>query len=222
MPCITSEALLVLDAFALAKPEITETALSFRVDMLPCALEDFLGYAAILGKMTQPIQPEMAFFKDDGSIPNNMLPLLLYRLVFSQETRDLASVIEERFTGNCWTASWRASVFPFHHYHSTTHEALAVYRGSATLKLGGESGKKFNVNAGDVIVIPAGVGHKRLESTEDFGVVGAYPGSRRWDLLRGLPGERPRADRNIAGVPLPATDPVYGTDGPLVKIWEPA
>ena len=51
-------------------------------------------------KMTQPIQPEKAFFKDGGSIPNNKLPLLLYRLVFSPETRDLASVIEERFTGN--------------------------------------------------------------------------------------------------------------------------
>ena len=84
-------------------------------------------------KMTQPIQPEKAFFKDGGSIPNNKLPLLLYRLVFSPETRDLASVIEERFTGNCWTASWRASVFPFHHFHSTTHEALAVYRGSARM-----------------------------------------------------------------------------------------
>ena len=93
-------------------------------------------------------------------------------------------------------------------------------RQRCTLEAG--HGKEFNVNAGDVIVIPAGVGHKRLESTEDFGVVGAYPGGRRWDLLRGLPGERPRADRNIAGVLLPATDPVYGTDGPLVKIWEPA
>ena len=52
-------------------------------------------------------------------------------------------------------------------------------------------------------------------------MVGAYPGGRRWDLLRGLPGERPRADRNIAEC-YAATDPVYGTDGPLVKIWEPA
>ena len=109
---------------------------------------------------------------------------------------------------------------PSHHYHSTTHEVLAVYRGAATLQLGGEKGRKFAVNPGNVIVIPAGVGHKRVESSEDFGVVGAYPGGRHWDLLRGRPGERPQAERNIAAVPLPENDPIYGPDGPLRKIWE--
>jgi len=44
--------------------------------------------------------------------------------------------------------------FSFAHYHSTTHEALGVYRGSATLRLGGEHGKNVEVHAGDVIVIP--------------------------------------------------------------------
>ena len=73
---------------------------------------------------------------------------------------------------------------------------------------------------GDVIVIPAGVGHKRVESSEDFGVVGAYPGGRHWDLLRGRPGERPQAESNIAAVPLPENDPIYGPDGSLRKIWE--
>jgi len=97
---------------------------------------------------------------------------------------------------------------------------LAVYRGTATLQLCGEKGRKFAVKPGDVIVIPAGVGHKRVESSEDFGVVGAYPGGRQWDLLRGLPGERPQADRNIAALPLPENDPIYGQDGPLRKIWE--
>jgi uncharacterized protein YjlB len=169
------------------------------------ALERFLRRT--LEPMTQPIQPEKVFFKDDGSVPNSKLPLLVYRQAFSSDTRDLPNKIEEQLTGNSWIASWRASVFPFHHYHSTTHEALGVYRGSATLRLGGDSGKNFPASAGDVIVIPA--------------VVGAYPGGRRWDLLSGLPGERPQADRNIAEVPLPVTDPVYGRDGPLVKIWRP-
>jgi uncharacterized protein YjlB len=170
--------------------------------------------------MEQPIQPEQARFNDDGRIPNSVLPLLLYRQAFAPDASDLASAIEKRFAANDWSGSWRASVFPFHHYHSTTHEVLAVYRGTATLQLGGEQGQKFNVKAGDVIVIPAGVGHKRLESSRDFGVVGAYPGARQWDLLRGLPGERPQADRNIAAVPLPKTDPIYGPDGSLTRLWK--
>jgi uncharacterized protein YjlB len=39
-----------------------------------------------------------------------------------------------------------------------------------------------------------------MESSLDFRVIGAYPGGRNWDLLRDLPGERPRADRDIAAV----------------------
>jgi hypothetical protein len=61
-----------------------------------------------------------------------------------------------------------------------------------------KKGRKFAVKPGDGVVIPAGVGHKRMESSPGFSVIGAYPGGRNWDVLRGLPGERPRADRNIA------------------------
>jgi uncharacterized protein YjlB len=97
---------------------------------------------------------------------------------------------------------------------------LGVFSGSATLRLGGAHGTTVEVHPGDVIVIPAGVGHQKLESSGDFGVVGAYPGGRRWDLLRGLPGEKPQADRNIAAVPLPDNDPLYGPNGPLKRIWK--
>ena len=95
---------------------------------------------------------------------------------------------------------------------------LGVYSGAATLRLGGEHGKEVEVRAGDVIVIPAGVGHKNLGASDDFGVVGAYPDGRHWDLLTGKPGERPKADQNIAALPSPDNDPVYGPDGPLRKI----
>jgi uncharacterized protein YjlB len=170
--------------------------------------------------MAQPVQPEKAYFKDDGSIPNSALPLLVYRQAFALGSSDLAATIEECFARNDWTGSWRAGVFPFHHYHSTTHEVLAVYRGTATLQFGGEKGTKFAVKPGDVVVIPAGVGHKRTESSPDFSVIGAYPAGRNWDLLRGLPGERPRANRNIAAVPLPDSDPIAGPGGPLKQIWK--
>lgn len=173
-----------------------------------------------LAQSSAPLQPETFQFKDDGAIPNNKLPLLLYRGAFPADTPDLASAIERRYAKNNWSGTWRAGVFPFHHYHSTTHEALTVYSGTATLQLGGEQGRKFDVKVGDMIIIPAGVGHKRLSSDPDFGVVGSYPEGRRWDLLRGEPGERPKADRNIAAVPMPKDDPLQGPDGPLIQIWK--
>ena len=52
------------------------------------------------------------------------------------------------------------------------------------MRLGGEHGRDFIVEAGDVVVIPAGVGHKNLGATRQFGVVGAYPDGRPCDLLR--------------------------------------
>jgi uncharacterized protein YjlB len=77
----------------------------------------------------------------------------------------------------------------------------------------------LSVSAGDVVVIPAGVAHKNLGASRDFRVVGAYPLGQRWDMCYGEPGERPRADENIARVALPGADPVYGTTGPLIEHW---
>jgi uncharacterized protein YjlB len=34
-----------------------------------------------------------------------------------------------------------------------------------------------------------------------------------------MPGERPRADENIARVPAPIADPVFGGEGPLAAHW---
>ena len=168
------------------------------------------------------VEPEEFLFKDDGMFPNSALPLLLYRQAFTAEAEDLASVIEQRFAENDWTNSWRNGVYSFAHYHSTTHEALGVYCGSAILRLGGELGKNVAVHAGDVIVIPTGVAHRKMGSSENFGVVGAYPDGREWDLLRGRPGERPQADQNIAALPIPDNDPIYGLEGPLRQIWKSA
>ena len=173
-----------------------------------------------MGQQPKEVEPQQLVFKDDGAIPNNALPLLLYRQAFAADTKDLASVIEQRFADNDWTNSWQAGVYPFPHYHSTSHEVLGVFSSSATLRLGGSQGKTVEVHPGDVIVIPAGVGHQNVGSSADFGVVGAYPGGRSWDLLRGLPGERPQADRNIAAVMLPDNDPIYGPNGPLKRIWK--
>lgn len=166
------------------------------------------------------VQPKQLNFKDDGIFPNSPLPLLFYWRAITTDAKDPASIFEKGFAENDWTNSWRNGVYSFAHYHSTSHEVLGVYLGNASLRLGGEHGKNVEVQAGDVIVIPAGVAHQNIGASDDFGVVGAYPGGRGWDLLRGLLGERPKADHNIAALPIPDNDPIYGAKGPLRQLWK--
>ena len=176
--------------------------------------------------MKQPFRPNppdklCLRLSDDGMIPNNQkCPLLLYRQALTLPAHDPAVLFETLFASNRWSGSWRDGIYAFHHYHSTSHEVLGVYSGSVTVLFGGEHGVTQEIQRGDVVVIPAGVGHKNLGSSEDFGVVGAYPDGRHWDLRYGRPSERPRADDNIAQVPVPELDPVYGVEGPLRQEWK--
>jgi uncharacterized protein YjlB len=150
----------------------------------------------------------------DGSIPNHPhWPLLVYPGVVNNPA---AEAFEELFNRNRWPAAWRNGVFPFHHYHSNSHEALGVYAGEVTVQFGGPEEKMSGVivtaKPGDVIVLPAGTGHKKLSSRGVLGIVGAYPeGSNPDTCLPPL--------RKTAQVPLPACDPVYGPGGPLFTYW---
>ncbi len=87
------------------------------------------------------VQPEQLHFKDDGVYPGSVLPVLLYRAAITADAQDRASVFERGFAQNDWRNSWRNGVYSFAHYHSTAHEALGVYSGSARLRLGGERPK---------------------------------------------------------------------------------
>ncbi|RYE23931.1 MAG: cupin, partial [Sphingobacteriaceae bacterium] len=102
--------------------------------------------------MAESVKPETHFFKDDGIIPNSKYPLLIYKKVFAERNSAGAGWLEKHFAQNNWTNSWRNGVYPFHHYHSTSHEVLGVYSGSALLFLGGEKGRKIKVEAGDILV----------------------------------------------------------------------
>lgn len=162
---------------------------------------------------------ETVVLDDDGTFPNSHLPVILYRQAIALAPHDPAGSIAERFHDEGWEGVWRNGIFPFHHYHSTAHEALGVARGTVTVQLGGPQGKTFDLAAGDLVVLPAGTAHRNLGQSADLLVVGAYPASQRPDLLRGDPGERPEADTIIAGVPLPISDPVLGSRGPLRELW---
>ena len=168
----------------------------------------------------EQIQTDTFAFENDGAIPNHpSWPLVVYRGVFDGEG-DYASALERCFRENGWAGCWRNGVFSYHHYHSTSHEVLGVARGEARVTFGGERGETLSVGAGDVAVLPAGTGHCRIEASSDFLVVGAYPrGQEDYDLCTGKPDERPEALERIRRAARPDTDPLYGTEGPLLNHW---
>ncbi|GAC1334830.1 MAG: cupin domain-containing protein [Beijerinckiaceae bacterium] len=154
---------------------------------------------------------------NDGKIPNNpKLPLVIYRRAIAP-IGDLARRFEERFAANGWTNSWRNGIFDFHHFHSNTHEVLGIAAGEAHVRFGGETGELVSLAAGDVVILPAGTGHKRDWASGDFLVVGAYPDGRDFDIRRGDPAEHAEVLSNIAQVPLPKRDPVSAGEG--VASW---
>jgi uncharacterized protein YjlB len=163
---------------------------------------------------------EQLLLQDDGVFPNSRHPALLYKGVLDIPLLFPATHVKRLFEKNDWSNSWDAGIFEFHHYHSTTHEVLGIYKGQTKLQLGGAKGPVIFIEKGDVLVIPAGVAHKNLGAENAVAVVGAYPSGRDYDMNYGKPGERPRTDEHIKKVPVPAKDPVFGRDKGLFKIWK--
>jgi uncharacterized protein YjlB len=165
-------------------------------------------------------RPLTFLFADDGLVPNNPLPFLVYRGAIDVSAgRDPAAAIEHVFARHGWGDMWRNGIYPFTHYHSRIHEALGIVRGRARVRFGGKDGEELEVAAGDVAVLPAGTGHQRLSASHDLLVVGAYPPAGTYDLCRATASQRERAKTTIPQVPLPQTDPVHGRDGPLLTLW---
>jgi uncharacterized protein YjlB len=169
----------------------------------------------------KPAKPETFQFADDGSVPNNArLPFLIYRgAVDLIDTQEPEQKIETLFNNNGWGDMWRNGIFPYVHYHSMIHEGMGVARGRAKVRFGGNDGREIELMQGDVCVLPAGTGHQSLWTSPDLMVIGAYPGSGKYDLCRGSKAEHIKALQTIPNVPLPEQDPVYGQRGPLLRLW---
>lgn len=165
------------------------------------------------------------------TIPNNSrCPLIVYRAAVLMgelgtgtptalsDSPDPATIFESLFQSNGWGDGWRNGVFPFHHFHSTAHEVLGVYSGNARVQFGGDDGLTLDIAAGDVVIVPAGVGHKKLSSS-NLAIVGAYPRGQAPDLCRPDAAQLAQRTRAVAAVGCPDCDPVYGTEGPLRQLW---
>jgi uncharacterized protein YjlB len=170
---------------------------------------------------SQRIAPITHTFADDGTIPNNpALPFVLYRAgIDLTGSPDPEHVIEKTFAANGWEGLWRNGIYHYVHYHSMIHEAMGVARGRARIRFGGENGREIDVAPGDVVILPAGTGHQRLTQSPDLIVIGAYPPTGKFNLCRGSKAEHSKALATIPKVPPPATDPVFGPEGPLMALW---
>src|ERR1700754_4348450 len=168
------------------------------------------------------IEPLTIAFEDDGLVPNNRLPFLVYKGAVDVGGDHPERAIEQLCGGNGWGDMWRNGVYDYLHYHATVHEALGVARGHAEVRFGGDRGKAMRLTAGDVAILPAGAGHQCLAASSDFSVVGAYPPGPKMQITCATPENHAKALKTIPDVPFPETDPVTGVNGPLVRLWKEA
>lgn len=155
---------------------------------------------------------ELHWSKPKGMLPNSRFPLLVHRggVMGGGEQEVL-----DRFRANGWLNNWRwPGIYSYPHFHSTTHECLGMAAGWMELELFGRGGVRVRVEAGDVVVMPAGVSHNMVGVSDDALTLGGYPDGRDWDNMQEehitLEASRAAAKR-IMMLPIPTRDPVTGT-----------
>src|ERR1700730_9502492 len=166
------------------------------------------------------LEPLTFIFEDDGLVPNNPMPFLVYTDAVDVANDHTERTIEGLFSADGCAAVWRNGVYDCLRYHATVHEALGIARGHARVRFGGDRGQEFEIAAGDVAILPAGNGHQCISASRDFCVVGAYPPGPQMHVTRPTPENYEKALKTIPAVKLPKTDPVLGADGPLVRLWK--
>src|SRR5579859_6182294 len=112
------------------------------------------------------------------------LALIVYRGALGVPGDRAADECLRLFDRHGWSGGWTNGIYRFHHFHATTHEALGIVSGHARVRFGGKSGPMVTVEAGDAVVIPAGVSHCNEGASDDLVVVGAYPGGHEPDMER--------------------------------------
>ncbi|OCF42847.1 hypothetical protein I317_03324 [Kwoniella heveanensis CBS 569] len=171
------------------------------------------------------------------NFPNTSLrpyPLLIYKQAFdpSSSASSFSPSAIESYLRNVGAVepAWRYTMYQQHHYHSNTNEVLLVSSGRAKLCFGGSADNdnrvEIDADKGDVIIIPAGVGHALLHEEqkaegggERYQMIGSYPtGSENWDMCTGEKGEKDGKWRAIEQVGWFERDPIYGDEGPIVEL----
>lgn len=149
--------------------------------------------------------------KTHGNFPNNnQLPVIVYSNAFDFGHEKHSEVIKKIFKKNGWFRSWTNGIFDYHHYHSNNHECLGIATGWVKVILGGENGIILDLKAGDALLLPAGISHKKISSSEDFSCVGAYAIDVEYNMKYGSPSEFQASVKQISNLPNPLSDPIFG------------
>lgn len=157
-------------------------------------------------------------FPGEGGLPNSRLPLIIRKggLPAAARSGEAACALYSR---NGWGGTWVYTVYPFWHFHTKGHEVLSCVAGTAAIGFGGDNGLVAEISVGDVAIVPAGVGHKKLAASPGFQMAGGYPPKQSGNIVR--PGEMDAADIAAAleRLPLPRTDPISGGEDGVVSLW---
>lgn len=156
-----------------------------------------------------------------NGFPNTSIqckPLLIYHKVFPNPS---ASTIESHLksVGEV-SPQWRYTMYTDSHFHSNTHEVLVIASGSAKCCFGHEDNDgrlDAILEKGDVVIIPAGVGHRLIQDYGGFQMVGSYPVGKSWDMCYGRSDEEEQV-KKIATLNWFKKDPIYGDDGPSLQV----
>lgn len=156
--------------------------------------------------------PRKLYFEKASDVPNSPLPVVLIRSALAPNASTKARRFREAFKRNGWTGIWTDTIYDYTHFHSNAHEVLGIAEGKVTVLLGGAEGRQLRLKAGDMLAIPAGVGHRRVGEAIGLKVIGAYPPGQSHFTMK-------RKGRVVPRVKLPETDPFYGPAGPLTQCW---
>ncbi len=161
-------------------------------------------------------------FKVNRNFPNSKYPLIIYKggCVVGKQPQVAVKAFQKLFNKNNWKNSWSNGIYTFHHYHSNTHECMGIAAGKAWVIFGGPGGRKLLLEKSDIVIIPAGLGHKCSKASADFLCVGAYPGGKEYDTNVGKKQELEAAKKRIEKLRIPAMDPVFGKEGFIKTFWK--
>ena len=159
--------------------------------------------------------------KRNNYFPNSTLPVLLYKQVLDLplQINKAAEIIRDIFTHHRWSNTWKDGIYDYHHYHSNAHECMGIANRAAMVILGGPGGKKITLSRGDVLILPAGIGHKCISATKNFVCVGAYPNGKEFNINTGSLEEYKKAMLQLRKLPVPSYDPVFGKENILKEYW---
>ncbi|HHT45058.1 MAG TPA: cupin [Fastidiosipila sp.] len=144
--------------------------------------------------------------EEKAPFPNSRHPVLFY----PQALDPAEQCFTDLFAKNGWTGIWVNGVYRYDHFHVKAHEALGCIKGWVKVRLGGPDGDTYTLKAGDAVLLPAGTGHRNIESSADFQIVGAYPPGQSPDLQTGDMARYDALKKQAASLELPETDPVSG------------